>query len=332
MTKDDHDRLIGVDELAKYDGDELYLFVGISTAGSSVHDAFTLWAPMVSPGAALRGVDIAEDAEPEVFRRLVRSMRDNPRVAGAVVTSHKLRLYRAVADLLDSADPFVSITHEINSLDTRRGRIAAYARDAQSLDIVLDTTGAGEPRPRRPFTCLGAGGSAIALMLAMGLDVTESLDTGRAVSRRGPAARGALAIVGRRPEALQEISAVRERAGLTSMALELVLAGDPQEFTAAANATPVGGVIANATGLGKLDPGSPVITADGFAPDTLAWDFNYRGPLTFLQQARAAGVPAVDGWDYFVAGWAAALSAITDRALTAEAYDQFRDASQPLRP
>lgn len=332
MTPDISTRLISLEDLATYQGPELYLFVGISTAGSSVHDAFPLWAPIVAPGSVLRGIDIPETAAPDQFRRLVQTMRDNSHVSGAVVTSHKLRLYRAIHDLLDDTDPFVAITHEINSIDTRGGRIGGYARDAQSLDIVLDTTGTSTPQPHRPFTCLGAGGSAIALMLAMGLDVPACLETKETVIRTAENARGSLSIVARRHAALSEIVDVRTRAGLGGMDLQLVLAPTPEDFTAATRATATGGVVANATGLGKLGPGSPVTDERPFRQGTLAWDFNYRGPLTFLQQAAAAGVRTEDGWDYFVAGWGAALAAVTGHTLTDDLYNTFRDASRQLRP
>ncbi len=324
--------LLTIDELADYDGPDLYLFLGISTAGSSVHRVFGDWAPILVPGAVLRGVDLPEDADPAEFRRLVLTMRDHPRVQGAVITSHKLRLYRAVADLLDHVDPLVAITHEINALDTRGGRICGHARDAQSLDLILDTTGTARPRPERGFVCIGAGGSAIALMLALGLDPTGAAVDGRPPLRTGALRRGPLTILGRRVDALTEIAAVRERAGLGSADITLTLAPTPEEVSAITAAADPGTVVANATGLGKLGPGSPVTGPQAFPPDALAWDFNYRGPLTFLDQARAAGVAVEDGWDYFLAGWAAALAAVTGQVLTEERFDRIRAASVPHQP
>ncbi|HEY5457006.1 MAG TPA: hypothetical protein VIJ96_16195 [Acidothermaceae bacterium] len=48
------------------------------------------------------------------------------------------------------------------------------------------------------------------------------------------------------------------------------------------------------------------------------------GPLTFLRQASQAGLATEDGWEYFVAGWAAALAAIGDRELTIERLTAIR--------
>ena len=48
----------------------------------------------------------------------------------------------------------------------------------------------------------------------------------------------------------------------------------------------------------------------------VAWDMNYRGPLTFLQQARAQqdapGLRIADGWRFFLHGWTNALAPILD--------------------
>jgi hypothetical protein len=48
----------------------------------------------------------------------------------------------------------------------------------------------------------------------------------------------------------------------------------------------------------------------------MAWDFNYRGDLVFLDQARAQeksrDVVAVDGWFYFLHGWTRVMAQVFD--------------------
>ena len=44
-------------------------------------------------------------------------------------------------------------------------------------------------------------------------------------------------------------------------------------------------MVVNATGLGKDSPGSPISDAATFPNGGIAWDFNYRGELLFLEQA-----------------------------------------------
>jgi shikimate dehydrogenase len=154
---------------ARWSGGPLYLFVGIDTAGSSVHRAFGSWAPHFGLEAQLRGVDLPESTDRPTWRRLVTALRDNPAVHGAVVTSHKLRLYRACSDLFDTAEPLVDLTHEVSALDTRDG-VHAYARDVQSLDLTLRGASAASVAAGRPLVCLGTGGAATALLLATRLD------------------------------------------------------------------------------------------------------------------------------------------------------------------
>ena len=90
----------------------------------------------------------------------------------------------------------------------------------------------------------------------------------------------------------------------------------PVDYAPAAdNDTEVAGlpdasVVVNATGLGKDRPGSPLGAAARFPRDGIAWDFNYRGELVFLEQARAASVRAVDGWHYFIHGWTRVIAEV----------------------
>ncbi|MGC5017853.1 hypothetical protein [Micromonospora sp. DT47] len=322
--------LIDVTAVESWDEAPLYLFVGISTAGSSIHTAFPLWAPTFAPGAVLRGVDLPATTDPAEFRRLAIAMRDNPLVRGAVVTSHKLRMYDAITELIDHADPLSAITHELNALDTRDG-IHAFARDPQSLDILL---GAMTPEwigPDRSMICIGSGGAATALMLAMGLDIPATIASGHATPRTTQGRRGSLTILGIERQALAAMRVVRQRAGILDADVTTAIAATPDVTGTYTRRADPGTVIVNATGLGKTSPGSPLERPADLPPGVLAWDFNYRGTLTFLQQAQEAGTATMNGWDYFLAGWTAALAAITSTEATTHLFDQIRRLSTGLR-
>jgi len=66
-------------------------------------------------------------------------------------------------------------------------------------------------------------------------------------------------------------------------------------------------LIANATGMGKDRPGSPLTDAVVFPRYAVAWELDYRGTLEFLHQAEAGQsrreLTVVDGWEYFIHGW-----------------------------
>jgi shikimate 5-dehydrogenase len=75
-----------------------------------------------------------------------------------------------------------------------------------------------------------------------------------------------------------------------------------------------GSLVINATGLGKDAPGSPLTDAGVWPEKGLVWDFNYRGDLTFLRQARAheqaRGLQIEDGWIYFIHGWTRVIAEV----------------------
>ena len=53
--------------------------------------------------------------------------------------------------------------------------------------------------------------------------------------------------------------------------------------------------------------GSPLLADAVYPARGLVWEFNYRGELLFLQQARAQqamrSLHVEDGWRYFLHGW-----------------------------
>ena len=75
-----------------------------------------------------------------------------------------------------------------------------------------------------------------------------------------------------------------------------------------------GSLVVNATGLGKDAPGSPLTDAPSGPQDGIAWDFNYRGDLVFLDQARAQqhakNLQIEDGWIYFIHGWTRVIAEV----------------------
>jgi shikimate dehydrogenase len=312
-------RLIDLQALKAYTGRPLYLFIGIDTGGSRVHESFPAWASALNIDAQLRGIDLPTDLPAERWRELVTVMRDNPMICGAVITSHKLRLYRFCEDLFDKTDTLVGLTHEVNSLDTRDG-VHAFARDAQSLYVLLHSQGSSPVAGWHPTVCIGSGGSAIALLLAHTINVSSTLTTGQVVPASVPDT-ALLTVVGCRHASLEGLIAVADRTGAGQTHLRTALASSPEACAEMLAEAAPGTLVINATGLGKSDAESPLPGPQAFPAEAIAWDFNYRGPLTFLAQAHEAKVTAEDGWEYFLAGWACAIAAITgqdpERALAA---------------
>lgn len=314
-------RVIGLDELRAWDGPgELVAFLGVTTGGSRSHDVFPGWAAALGrPDWTLRGVDLPLTAPDDAYADLVGAVATNPRVAGAVVTSHKLRLYRTGTARARRTDVLVGLTHEVNTLARTPGGVDAHARDPLALTAVLR----GQTPPS-DVVVYGAGGAGTALLLALTLDVDATLAAGR------PAPRGerpaTITVLDTDAAALAALRATAERCGVLDDRLRLLHAEEP------APPIPEHALVVNATGLGKDRPGSPLPPGAVLPATATAWDFNYRGDLTFLADAREQGATTVDGWEYFVAGWGAALTAIAGRPLTGDLLAALATAAAPHRP
>jgi shikimate dehydrogenase len=320
-------RVLTADQVGRHDGAPLILFVGISTAGSLAHRAFPAWAQLLGKHWTLLGVDLPADTTSSGYRELVTAVRDNPRVAGAVITSHKLQLAAACADLLDLRDPLADVTREVNCIAADGGRLRGYARDPVSLIPALDRLPGG--RPRGHVLCLGAGGAATALLLALTVDVAAAAAVGPLSAHPHPPASLVFADV--RPGALDALQKVAGRCpGAHPRPVCHHLAG-PADAASLTAALPTGSLVINATGLGKDRPGSPLPLGTGFPERTVAWDLNYRGDLAFLEQARTAGARTAGGWDYFLAGWAGTLTAIARVPFTVGLLDAFTAAAESYR-
>jgi shikimate 5-dehydrogenase len=83
-----------------------------------------------------------------------------------------------------------------------------------------------------------------------------------------------------------------------------------------------GSLVVNATGMGKDRPGSPLSPEALFPLEGYAWEFNYRGELQFLRQARSQResrqLTVEDGMDYFIFGRGLGIGEVFGRELSGE--------------
>ena len=96
-------------------------------------------------------------------------------------------------------------------------------------------------------------------------------------------------------------------------------------------------MVINATGLGKDAPGSPISDTAEFPHGGVAWDFNYRGDLVFLDQANAQkeakNLTVEDGWVYFIHGWTRVIAEVFDIEIptSGPAFDKLCDIAASVR-
>jgi len=280
-------------------------FIGVTTAASSIRTVFPRWAEALGLGdVVLVGIDLPLHAPAADYRRVVEFLAADPLSLGALVTTHKIDLYRACQDLFDEIDPLARLMGEVSSLSKRGGRLIAHAKDPISCGLALDAILAPGywARSGAEAFLMGAGGSAIAISWYL------------TRPERGADRPSRIVVSNRSVERLATLVEVHAELG-TDVEVRTVHIPEPGDNDGVLAALPAGSLVVNATGLGKDAPGSPLTAAARWPAEAIGWDLNYRGDLVFLDQARAAGVRLEDGWVYFLHGWTQVIAEVLDVAI-----------------
>jgi shikimate dehydrogenase len=298
-------------------------FVGVDTANSSIMRVFPLWADHLGlPTRRLRGHDLPLDAGDDAYRDLISTMRDDESELGALVTTHKVRVYQAARDLFDELDDFSRQCGEISSISKRDGRLLGGAKDPLTAGLTLRemlppdwfAAGGGE------VVCLGAGGAGTAITTYL-------------AQTDDPPPRVTVTDVG--PDRLAHVQDVHRRAGLDPDRFRYVLTASPEEAGELVGEAGPRSLVVNATGLGKDRPGSPVGARTLFPRGSVVWEINYRGSLELLRMAEAQqserGLQVHDGWRYFVHGWTHAVSEVFDIDLDPQAVEHLATLAESVR-
>jgi shikimate 5-dehydrogenase len=218
----------------------------------------------------------------------------------------------AAGDLFDSLDPYAQVFREVSGIAKRDGRLHGSAKDPFSSGLALDhflPPGHWRDHPKAEALILGAGGAGLALSAYLlrpehGADHPARFT----LSDVNPANLRTCREVHRRLQRAGEIAYVEPGTGVNNDRLLTAL--------------PPGSLVVNATGLGKDRPGSPLSGQALFPMDGFAWEFNYRGELVFLKQARgqqqARRLTVEDGLVYFIFGWALVIAEVFGRKLSRE--------------
>jgi shikimate 5-dehydrogenase len=292
-------------------------FIGVTTGKSSIMQVFPKWAAHLGLGpVAIRGIDCKWHDDPAVYRHVVTFIKNDPLSLGALVTTHKIDLLTACRDLFDELDPYAELLGEVSGIAKRtppgasRSVLCGHAKDPITSGLSLEAfLPADHWRKTSGDTLiLGAGGSSIALSCAM-LDQKH----GDNLPRR-------LFVTNRSPGRLHEIEAIHRKLNV-KIPVEYIHTPQPEDNDLVLARLAPHSLVANATGLGKDAPGSPLTDAAVFPEHGLAWDFNYRGDLHFLVQARrqaaARRLHVEDGWVYFLHGWTRVMEEVFHVAIPA---------------
>lgn len=288
-----------------------FYFVGVTTGQSSIMKVFPKWADALGIRAVIKGIDLPLHAPTEEYREVVDFMKNDPLSLGALVTTHKLDLYKACRDMFDYIDPYAEKLSEVSSLSKKNGAFRAHAKDPVSSGLALEDfvpqnfwkEHGGE------VLLLGAGGSSLAMSLYFSRE-----EAGDNKPRR-------ITIANRSQARLD--SAQTALAGCDKkIPFRFLHCPTPEENDKLVAALPPYSLVVNATGLGKDAPGSPTTDAVLYPEHSLAWEINYRGNLIFMKQALAQkdvkNLHVENGWNYFIYGWTQVIQEVFHIAIDAE--------------
>ena len=297
-------------------------FFGVRTAGSLSFKLFPHWAQVMGLNdAILEGVDLPLSSDLGPHRAAVRSLKEDPQVRGALVTSHKVSVMRAAEDLIDALTPPAKWCHEVSALYKRGDVLWGDACDPANSGLALNHflgRNYWQNYPEASILSLGGGGATVAMLLY--------LLTG------APALPRQIIITDIRQDNLAHCEMVFRSLDTGRVRITCVLSKSADDNDAQVSALSPHSLVINATGMGKDVPGSPV-TADVEFPEAGAvWELNYRGARPFLQQAldqkETRGLQVTDGWHYFLHGWSSVMSRVFDVPVTPEMFEAFCAASE----
>jgi shikimate 5-dehydrogenase len=304
-----------------------FTFIGVTTGSSSMMQIFPRWRETLALSAdiELAGEDLPLHAPAQRYRSVVERIKCEPDHLGAIVTTHKLDLFRAARDYFDRIDEYAQLCQEVSCFAKRDGSLHGWATDpitaGRSLEQMLPVGHFGSTNGQ--LLCFGAGGSGTAISLHF-LRRAEAMNRPRKII-----------ITDRSVNRLKSLRALHRRLG-SEISVEYVLTGDSAFGDRLMAQLPPHSLVINATGMGKDSPGSPVTDAGLFPEAGIAWELNYRGELEFLNQAwgqrRSRGVRVEDGWQYFIYGWTAVMEEVFNRSISEEELNLLSAEAAFARP
>lgn len=278
----------------------VFTFVGVTTGKSAIRRIYPRWMAALGIDSRLVGVDLPVEASRSDYRAAVEEIKSDPDRVGGLITTHKLHLLAAAADLFDDLDESAALLREVSCIAKRDGRILGAALDDRTSLLALDRLRPPDEWDGSQLVLLGAGGASTATTLGL-----------HHAQRAGRGVPSHIHVTARSRTRLDEMRALHARIGF-DIPTTLHVTPTPASADAVIARSGERAVVVNATGMGKDRPGSPLSDQVRFPPGAVAWDMNYRGERMFLNQAAAAGAHIVDGWDYFVYSWTQVVSVVHD--------------------
>ncbi|MFW5777071.1 MAG: shikimate dehydrogenase [Spirochaetota bacterium] len=252
-----------------------FSFIGVTTARSSIMKVFPAWMDHLGLQVPIVGVDCAWHDDPARYRDVVAFIKDHANALGGLVTTHKIDLLDAARDLFDALGRYADLLGEVSSISKHDGELRGHAKDPITSGLALEAfLPAGHWQSDATLCILGAGGSSLALTTYC--MEQQEIDRPKRI-----------VITDRTEQRIESMRNVHAQIN-PGIQTDYHHCTAPEQNDRVVNALPTGSVVVNATGLGKDAAGSPLTARATFPERGFAWEFNYRGDLLFLEQARSA--------------------------------------------
>jgi shikimate 5-dehydrogenase len=295
-------------------------FIGASTAGSSGPRIFNDWCKCMGIRAKLVTLEIPTGASDKKFRDVVQSIRHEQAVRGALIKTHKTRIFESAQDLFDEVQKQAQELNEVGAIFRIGMKLVCEATDPLALRIASDRLLKSFMRAEwSHVVILGGGGAGLAL--AHALLSEPCLVTGR------------MTLVEASQDRVEKINEVTQKIShRCSLEIEHNPSGNADRFVQDAAD---GALIVNATSKRKDFPDSPLSSNCKYPYGSILWDFNYRGDLQFLEKARPLAkrlqLKLNNGWYYFVCSWFQVMTRVFDAPQNKETLAAFEVAAEKFR-
>lgn len=271
-------------------------FIGVTTTQSSIMRIFPQWMSFLHmEDYQICGIDLKIHDKAENYRAVIQHIKDDKQALGAVVTSHKIDLMNACRDLFDEFEQAAEILGEVSCIYKHGHKLIGSALDPLTSGLALSTIiheGYWQ-KTKGEVLVLGAGGSAAAI-------------TWHLINELPKEECPPITVIEINYKRLKELEKIHKQMK-HAVNIKYCHTESVKDNDRIVNSLPPGSLLINATGLGKDAPGSPLTDAVRFPQNAIVWDFNARGDLVFLEQARAQqkllNLQVVNGWTYFIYGW-----------------------------
>ena len=291
-------------------------FIGVSTANSSIMKIFPSWSKTLGLDAVINGIDIPIDASKNEYVSAITQMVNDPDCHGALVTTHKLALYKNAKSLFTEFDDFANVCGEVSCVKISKKVVSGFAKDPISAGLAINDFLPNDFfDSQNEVILIGDGGAATAIawflsgisqppvkIHVIGRDMSRLQHLLRVVSSRSTKVEISLSS----PDIFNKIALL-----------------DKQLF------------IINATGMGKDLPGSPWPDGLLFPRNSYLWELNYRGSLEFYHQGKSQkkerNLTVVDGWRYFIYGWTQVISEVFDVVIDQETLKKLETQAEASR-